>query len=86
MDNSSGLAAKMEEQQHDSDIVKLIDSIIQIKHRQQDRDVPVNVTEAQRIELLNNYFQLEELKEKLNGKFLFEYDDGLDTFVKEVVV
>ncbi|MGD1866159.1 MAG: hypothetical protein ACFB0D_16545 [Phormidesmis sp.] len=87
MDNSPALAANMEGQRSASDpVCNLIDSIIEVKCRQQNPEVKVRVTEEQRIKLLKNYLQLETLKEERNGKFLFEYDQGLDTFVEEVVV
>ena len=87
MDNSPILAADMEEQQSARSILcQLIDSIIEVKQKQHDQEVKSTITEAQRIKLLENYLQLETLKGELNGKFLLEYDEGLDTHVKEVVV
>ncbi len=69
-------------------VVEALDAIIQVRRQSSPNSEQAtgSITDEERMELLEGYKQLETLKKRLNGKVLFEYNQGLETLVKEVVV
>lgn len=79
MDNSQLLEA---ESPSDRNVKSVLDDIIQIIRRQDQSES--SQENEDRIGLLEKYKRLEELKNKLDGRFLFEYDEGIETLLREV--
>ncbi len=79
MDNAQLLAA---EGRSDRNVESVLDDIIQIIKRQNQSES--SKENEDRIGLLEKYKQLEKLKNQLDGRFLFEYDRGIETRLKEV--
>lgn len=79
MDNSQLLAA---EGRSDRNVESVLDDIIQIVKRQNQLESSQENEDC--IGLLEKYKQLEKLKNQLDGRFLFEYDRGIETRLKEV--
>ena len=83
MDNSQLVVA---DSHSDRNVESVLDDIIQmIKRKGQSESNQVNkITDEDRIGLLEKYKQLEALKNRFDGRFLFEYDQGIETLLKEV--
>lgn len=79
MDNSKLLPEKSH---NDRNVKSVLDDIIQIIKRQ-DQSGSSQANEDC-IGLLEKYKRLEELKNHLNGRLLFEYDEGIETLLREV--
>lgn len=79
MDNSQLVVA---DSPNDRNVKSVLDDIIQIIRRQDQSES--SQENEDRIGLLEKYKRLEELKNKLDGRFLFEYDEGIETRLKEV--
>lgn len=79
-----------------SRLLAVIDEIINIKRRAHSSDraqgksentqASGTITFQDRMNELKRYKLLAELKNDLKGRVLFEYDEGLETLVKEVIV
>lgn len=77
-------------------VLDMIDEIIQLKRqakqsgrtdsRSTNTQAESPITNEERFSQLKKYRLLEELKKKFDGRVLFEYDEGLETLVKEVIV
>lgn len=84
MDNSQLLVA---DGPNDRNVESVLDAIIQIKREgQTESSQTTEITDEDRIALLEKYKELETLKNRLNGRFLFEYDKGIKRLLKEVCI
>lgn len=87
MDNSQLLAADSDQRHNDRKLERVLDDIIQMKRQNQPENSQVTeITNEDRIAQLEKYRRLEKLKNELKGRVLFEYDKGLETLLKEVIV
>lgn len=87
MDNSQLLAADSDQRHNDRKLESVLDDIIQMKRQNQPEESQVTeITNEDRIAQLEKYRQLERLKNQRKGRVLFEYDEGLETHLKEVIV
>ena len=75
------LAEEADDQNRYPNLEDVLDELIQIKQPRNQ-----NITHADRIEQLEKYKVLERLKTHYKGRILFEYEDGLETYTKEVII
>ncbi|MEM8502380.1 MAG: hypothetical protein AAF716_04430 [Cyanobacteria bacterium P01_D01_bin.1] len=65
------------------DVLESVDALVRAKRMQKRGDEGGDITNQERVELIDMYCKLEEIREKRKGRFLMEYDNGLETVVQE---
>lgn len=67
----------------EEDVLESVDALVRAKRMHKRGDKGGEITNQDRVEIIEMYRQLEEIREKRKGRFLMEYDNGLETVVQE---